>query len=160
MNTYGVEVFHRADGKNVTRAVAQNFKLDFLPTADILFDYGRKHKPVIGNQSQLFFVVSNAAARAAESVRRAHDYGITYIFRNFDALFNRVSYVRRNAGLIYFLHRFLEKLAVFGAVYRFEIYADKFNAVFFQKAAFGKLATQSKPSLSAERRQKTVGLFL
>ena len=63
-------------------------------------------------------VVGNAAARAAERVCGADDYGIADFSGNCKALFHRIGNVRGNDWLVNFLHRFLEKFPVFSAVDR------------------------------------------
>ena len=123
MYAYGVEVFHRADGEHVARAVAQNFELYLLPAADVLFDehlrYGREHQAVVGYDFELLFAMSNAAARAAQRVCGAHYYGVAAnLFCHFKALFHRICDVGGNDGLVYLLHRLFEELPVLRPVYR------------------------------------------
>ena len=149
----GVEVFHRADGEHVACAVAQYFEFDFLPSADILFDKhlrdGREHQAVVGNKAQFLFVMRHAAARAAQRVGRAHDDGISELFRNLDALFHRVGDIGRHDGLMDLFHRFFEEFAVFRAVDRAQRSADKPHAPLFQKSRFGKFIAHGQPRLSA-----------
>ena len=153
VNADGVEVFHRTDGEHVARAVAQNFKFDFLPTADVFFDQHlrnrRKHQSVMGNQAQLLFVVRNAAARAAQRISGTDDHGITQLFGDRHAFVHRISDIGRNDRLVYLFHRCFEKLAVFRAVDRAQRRADEPHAPLFQKARLRKLIAHGQPRLSA-----------
>ena len=134
MNTNGVYVFHGTNGKHVTLAIADNFKLDFFPTSDIFFDKHlrnrRKHKPVMRNQTEFFFVIRNATACTAQRVRRTNDNGITKLICNRDTFFHRVSDIGRNARLIDFFHRSLEQFSIFRTVDCVKLRTDKFYAVF------------------------------
>ena len=165
MYTDGVEVFHRADGEHVASAVAQNFKLDFLPSAYVLFDKylrdGRKHKTVMSDEPEFFFVISNATACAAERIRRAHDNGIAADFFGYGyALVYCISDVGRNYRLTDFVHRLLEKFSVLRSVYAVNVYADELYAVFVKEAFLGKFAAERKSRLTAEGCEKAVRTFL
>ena len=163
MNAHGVEIFHGTDGEHVARSVAQDFKFDLLPSADVFFDQylrnGRKHESVMGNEAKFLLVIRHAAAGAAQGVRGAHDDGISELFRNLRAFLYRIGDIGRNAGLMDFFHRFLEQLPVLRTVDRVELCADEFDAVLFEKARFGEFATHRKSRLTAERGEQAVGLF-
>ena len=113
----------------------------------------------MGNQAQIFFVIRHAATCTAERIRRTNDNGIAELVCNRNALFYRVSNIRRNARLIDFFHRFLEELSIFRTVDCVQLRTDKLYAVFRKEARFCKLATHRKPRLSAKRSQQAVGFF-
>ena len=165
MNADGVEVFHRADGKNVARTVAQNFKLYLLPSAYVPFDEylrdGREHEPVMGDEAELLLVVSHAAARAAQSVSGADDYGVAaYSVGNLYALVDGIRDVGGNDGLPDFIHGLLEELPILRPVDRVDVDAYELNAVFVKETLLGELAAERETGLTAERGEETVGALL
>ena len=160
----GVEVFHRADGEHVPRAVAQHFELDLLPAADILFDEhlrdGREHEPVVGDEAELLLVVRDAAARAAQRERGTHDDGIAELFCDLNAFVDRIGDVGRNDGLMDLFHRLFEEFAILRPVDGIELGADELDAPFIQKARFCELAAHRKAGLAAEGGKEGVGALL
>ena len=164
MHADGVEILHRADGEHVPRAVAQDFELDLLPAADVLFDEhlrdGREHEPVVGDEAELLLVVRDAAARAAQRERGAHDDGIAELFCDLNALVHRIGNVRRNDGLMDLLHRLLEELAVLRPVDGVELGADELDPPFVQETGLGELAAHRKAGLAAEGGKQGVGTLL
>ena len=155
MYTYGVKVFHRADGEHIARAVAQHLELYLLPAADISFDEylgnGREHQTVVSNEPELLFVVGDAAAGTAQRVRGTDDDGIAaYSVCHLHALFDGVRDVRRNDGLTYLVHGLFEQFPVLCPVYRIDVYAYELDAVLIQKALLGKFAAKGETRLSAE----------
>ena len=161
----GVEVFHRADGEHVARAVAQNFELNLLPAANVAFDehlgYGREHKAVVRDETELLFIVCNAAAGAAQSVSGTDDYGVAaYSVGHLHALVDSVCDIGGNDGLAYLVHRLFEELSVLGPVDRVDVYAYELYAIFVEEALLCQLAAERKTRLAAERGQKTVGPLL
>ncbi len=71
----GVDVLHVADRDGRIRRVAHDLVLYLLVAADALLDQHLVHRRdgqrVLGELAQLFFVVGEAASRAAERERRA-----------------------------------------------------------------------------------------
>ncbi len=165
MDSHGVYVFHRADGEHVARAVAENLELYLLPSAYVLLNehlrYGREQQAVVGYEPQLLLIVCHAAAGAAQSVRRAHNYGIAAdALCNLHALVHRVGDVRRHDRLVNFLHGLLEQLSVFGAVYGVQVDAYELHAVLVQEAGFCQLASEGEPRLPAEAGEDGVRFLL
>ena len=160
----GIDVFHGADGDDVARTVAQHFKFDLLPAADVFFDEhlrdGRKHEPVVRDEAQLLLVMRDAAARAAQREGGAHDDGIAELVRDRHALLHRIGDVGRDDGLADLLHGLLEELAVLRAVDRVELRADELDAPLVEEAVLGELAAERKPRLPAERGEQGIRPFL
>ena len=77
MNTNRVKILHTANGDAVVIAVTDDFKLDFLPSGNAALDEHlpdhRVVEPLDNGRNELFFVLGNAAARAAHCIRRTYN---------------------------------------------------------------------------------------
>ena len=80
VHAHGVEVFDGADDDAVVGQVAHHLQLEFLPAQHALFDehfvHRRKGQAAFQNLGQLFLVVGDAAAGAAQGEAGAQDHGI------------------------------------------------------------------------------------
>ena len=159
-----VEVFHRADGDHVAVAVAQHFKLDLLPAVDVLFDQhlrdGREHQAIVRDGAQLFLVVGDAAARAAQREGGADDDGVADALGDRHALVHRIGDVGRDDGLADLLHGLFEQLAVLRAVDGVHLGADQLDPPLVEEALFGELAADGQTGLAAEGGEQAVRALL
>ena len=81
VNAYGVKVLHGADGDDIAHAVPHGLKFDLLPAEDGPLHQdlrnGRSVQTGLGDDPQLRFVGSGAAAGAAQGKGGTDDDGIT-----------------------------------------------------------------------------------
>ena len=163
MDADRVKVFHRTDGDDVVLGVTDNLELDFLPARDTLFDQdlgdGGQAETVGRDVDQLFLIVGDTAAGAAQRKGRTDDNGIMDRFCKFNRVFDRRNDLRRDNRLMDSFHRILKALAVLRLVDRFGICTEQLNAVALEEAAFCQLHRKGQTGLAAEGGQKGVGLF-
>ena len=163
MNADGVKVFHGTDGDNVVLAVPDDFKLDFLPAGDALFNQhlgdGRKAQAVDGDIPKLLPVVGNAAAAAAQGKGGADDHRIADGFGKVQGVLHRSNYLGRNHRFPDGFHGIFKGLAVFRLIDGFRIGPQQFHIVGIQKAFFGQLHGQGQAGLSPQGGEQAVRLF-
>ena len=164
MHAYGVHVFHTANGNGAVVAVAHNLKLYFLISLYALFHkhlmHGRELKRVHSNLNQLVFVVCKAAARAAESKRRAQNHGITDFGSRLFCLLEAVGYLGRNNGLAYRLAHLLKQLPVLCALDALAACAEQLHSALLEHALLFKLHSEIKSRLSAYAGNDGVGTLV
>ena len=164
MDTDGVDVFHGADSNDVAGSIAHGFKLDFLPAGDALLDENLRDRGHIktgtGDDAQLFFVIRNTAAGAAERECGTDNDGITDLIRNGDGGFDIVCDFGRNARLTDFLHGIAEQLSVLCLINRLNLCTEQTDTVLLQRTVTGQLHRNGKTRLTAKTCQQCVGTFL
>ena len=99
-------------------------------------------QPVCADLRQLLGIVRNAAARAAQGIRGAHDHRIAYLLRKGQRLFHFGYNFAFNTRLPDGLHGFLKRFPVLRFPDGIHIRAQKLHAHLFQKAAFRQLHGQ------------------
>ncbi len=165
VHAHGVEVLDGADDDAVVRLVADDFHLELLPAEQRFLDEhlgdGRQIKAAGGDGLELFSVVSDAAAGAAERVGGADDEGQRAdLFGDLACLLHVMS----DAGLrqveANFEHGFFEKQTVLAFLNGFRFRADHAHAVLFQSARAVQRHGGVQRRLAAERGQQHIGLFL
>ena len=114
----------------------------------------------MGDEAQLLFVVSDAAARAAERERRTDNDGIPEFFGDRHALVHRIGNIGGNDGLTDLFHRLFEKLTILRAVDRVELGTDELDAPLIEETLFRELAAHGKTRLPAERGKQRIGTLL
>ncbi len=79
MNAHRVKIFNRANDNHIARTIAQQFQFIFFPTHNTLLHQhlvdGRSLEPTGERLVELFRRMYKAAARAAQSIRRAYHQG-------------------------------------------------------------------------------------
>ena len=164
VHAHRVEVFDRAHDDAVVRLVADHFHLEFLPAQHRFLDedfvHGREFQAATRDLFELFLVVGDAAAGAAERERGADDRRIADGRLDLDGLFERprdrgLRAVQADLG-----HRHAEQLAVFGHADRVARGADQLDVVLLEHAVVGEVERAVQRGLAAHRRQQRVGLFL
>ena len=138
--------------------IAHHLQLVFFPAKHRLFKQhfmdGREIEAARQQFQQLFAVVGDAAAGAAERERRPQDHRETDLAAEVDAVFQivdqrRLRHVEADGG-----HRVFEQQAVFGFLDGAELRADELHAVLFQHAAVGQLDREVQRRLSADGGQQ------
>ena len=166
MDAHRVEVLDGADDDALVLMVTHHFHLVFLPTQEALLDEdlvdGRGVEAGLGHALELFAIVGDAAAGAAERVGRTDD-DREFAADQGDGLTRGVERLH-DAGTgdveADVEHQLLEDLAVFAAFDRGFLRADQFDAVFGEDAGAGELERKVEGGLAAERREQRIGLLL
>ena len=163
MYTDGIEVLHVADRDAVVIAVTHDFILNFFPTGNAALDEHLADHAVLKSLDdrfdKFFFVFGNAAARAAHRVGGTHDQRIADLVGKPDGRFHILDDRALRNRLFEFLHRFLEKLAVFRLLNRLKACSQEFDMIFFQHAFFGEFDGKIQTGLPAKGSKKSVGQF-
>ncbi|MNS95560.1 hypothetical protein D3C72_1298270 [compost metagenome] len=164
MHAHRVQVLDRADDDAVVRRVADHFHLEFLPAQHRLFDqhFGgrRQFQAAVDDLDQLFAVVGDAAATAAQGEAGADDGRIA------DAGLDLQRFVQgvRNGGgralQADLAHRHAEQLAVLGHHDGFALGADQLDVVLLQHAIVGQVQRAVQRGLATHGRQQRIRLFL
>ena len=158
MHAHGIEVFNGADDDDVVGEVAHHLELVFLPAEDALFDQalvdGRKIEAAGEDLHQLFAVVGDAAARAAEREAGADEDREADLAGEVEA----VAQVVDQRGLRNFEadadHRVFEEQAVFGLLDGFKLGADELDVVAIENAGVGQIDGEVERRLAADGRQQ------
>ena len=94
MDTYGVNVLHRADGDSRVVLVAHNLELNLLVALDaLLYEHlvdRRQCQGVTHNVAQLLLVVSETTTCTTECKRGTQYYGVANLLCCLDTLLDRV----------------------------------------------------------------------
>ena len=159
-----VDVFHVTDRDRVALGVAHDLVFDFLPAGDALLDEDLIHAGVHdagrGDLAQLVPGVGDAAARAAEGVRRADDDRQADLTGELDRVLYRVHDLGRDARLADLFHRVLEHLAILGLGNGLRLRAEELDAHLVKEAALAQLHGEVQASLAAEVGQQAVRTLL
>ena len=165
VHPHRIEVFDRADDHHVVGGVAHHLQLELLPTEQGLLDQDLADRTGVeaaqANRSELFRVVGNAAAAAAQGERGANDAGVTadLVADGFGLLQGRGDAGRANIHANA-AHGLFEEVPVFRLLDRLEVGADQLNAVLLQGAVLGEGHRQVQGGLPAHRGQQGVGALL
>ena len=112
----GVQVFHGADGDAVVSSVADNLEFDFLPAGDAAFNQALADRAVaqalLYDIDQLFFVFSDTAAGAAQSISRTNDQRIADFLTEIASSLNGFHDGAFRNRLADFFHRLFKHFAV------------------------------------------------
>ncbi len=158
MHAHGVEVLNGADDDDVVGEVAHHLELVFLPAEDAFFDEalvdGREVEAAGENLHQLFAVVGDAAAGAAEGEAGADEDREAELAGEVEA----VAQVVDQSGLGDFEadadHGVFEEQAVFGLLDGFELGADELDVVAVEDAGVGQIDGEVERRLAADGGQQ------
>ena len=166
VDAHRVEIFDRADDDALVLVVAHHFHLIFLPSQEAFLDEDfvdrRGVEAGLGHALELFLVISDAAARAAERVGRADDDRELAADEG-DGLARGVEGLHDTGARDIeadFEHQLLKDFAVFAALDRVFLCADEFDAILLQHTGARELEGKVERRLAAERREERVGLLL
>ena len=116
MHANGVQVFHGADGDAVVSSVADNLEFDFLPAGDAAFNQALADwavaQALLHDIDQLFFVFSNTAAGAAQSISRTNNQRIADFLAEIASSLNGFNDGAFRNRLADFFHRLFKHFAV------------------------------------------------
>src|SRR5581483_8408985 len=119
--------------------VTHDLKLEFLPAEHRLFDQhlvnGRKIKPAGKDVQQIFAIVSESSAGAAQGERWTDDDRKTDLPAEFETVFEIVHQRRLRDVEADLLHRVFEEQAVLGHLDRAELGSDKLHVVLLENLA-------------------------
>ncbi len=163
MHTHRIQVLDGADDDAVILAVPHHLHLVFFPADYRFFDQdfvrGAGIDTALHDGNELFLVVGNAAAGAAQGKRGPDNRRITHHRLHLQRFFHRVRQRRARAVEPDLGHRLLELFAILGLVDGFLRRTDHLDAVFFQHAVLGKIQRTIQCRLAPHRRQQRIRLF-
>ena len=164
VDTYGVDVLHRADGDSRIVRVAHHLKLDLLVTLDRLLDqhlvHGREEQGVTHHLSQLLLVIHETATRTTERKGRTKHNGIADLGSDGGTLVNGRSHIRRQHRLAELLAEVLEQLAVLGTLDRREARTQNLDLALLQDTLLGQLHGQVQTRLTTQTRHDGIGTLV
>ena len=138
--------------------IAHHLELVFLPAEHALFDQRFVHRREIEaarqNLHQLFAVVGDAAAGAAQREAGAQDDREADLAGELQAVFQIVDQRRLRNVEADLLHRVFEEQTVFGFLDGLDLRADQLHVVLLEHAAVGEFDGQIQRGLSADGRQQ------
>ncbi len=163
VDAHRVHVLDGADDDEVVRDVAHHLELVFLPPDDGLLDEnlvdGAQAEAASGELTELFDVVGDAAADAAEGERRADDGGEPRALHDVERLGQgaREPALRRLDAD--FGHRVAEQQAIFTDLDRVDVRSDELDAMARQDSLRVQLHGEIERRLAADGGQHRVGLL-
>ena len=164
VDAHGVKVLHGADGDHIAHAVPHGFKFDFLPAEDGPLHQdlrnGRSVQTGLGDDPQLRFVGSGAAAGTAQGKGGTDDDGITDPLGHLQSALYGFSNVRGNHRLTDLRHGFLEQLPVLRPGNSLGVGAQQTDPLLLEEALLVQLHGQGQAGLAAQARQDAVGPLL
>ena len=164
VHAHGIHVFHAADGDGVVVAVAHDLELDLLVALDALLDehlmHRREAEGVGRGLDELFLVVGEAAAGAAQRERGAQHHGIADFLSRLTGLVDGIGDAGGNDRLADLLAQLLEQLAVLGALDGAAVGAQQLDLALLQHALLLQLHGQIQARLTADARNDGVGTLI
>ena len=143
--------------------VAHDLVLDFLPAGDALLDkdlvHTRVHDAGGCDLAQLLPSIGDAAAGAAERVRRTDDDRQTDLAGEINRILDRVNHLGGDDRLADLLHGVLEHLAVLCLCDGGRISAKQLYAHFIKETVLAQLHREVQAGLTAEGGKDAVGVF-
>ncbi len=142
----------------LSREVAHDLELEFFPAEDRFLDKdfvdGREIEAAGQQLDQLFAIVGDAAAGAAQGEARAQDHREANLAGELEAVAKVVDQrgfgdVETDAG-----HGVLEHQAVFGLLDGGELRADELHVVLFEHLRVGEFDREVERGLAADRGQQ------
>ena len=164
MHADRIQVLHVADCDHIARAVAHDLVLNLLPARNAALHEHLPHageaKTVLQNLDEGAAVFRNAAAAAAERVRRAQHDRIADFLRKRDSVLDIFDDLRCRDRLADLLHGLFKELSVLRLLDGQRRGADQAYVVFRKKASLLELHREIEARLTAEGRKHGVRLFL
>ena len=164
VHTHGIKVFNGANDDAVVSLVAHHFGLVFLPTDERFFDEDLGNRrgldTALRHGIELFTVIGDAAARAAERVSRANDNGESANrARHLTRLLHRVGHTTERQVEADFLHCLFELQAVLALLDGLRLRPNHFHAMLLQDTVTPERHGRVEASLAAECWQERVGFL-
>ena len=130
-----VEVLDGANHHEVAVGISQQFKLEFFPAVDALFDQHLVDRTAVQAMAQGFikvlFLLNKASAGSAKCVGRANNQWEAYVLGDLFALKERLGHVRVRHVDSDLDHQQAKLIAVFGRLDGMQIRADYAYVVLF-----------------------------
>ncbi len=163
VHAHRVDVLDRADDHAVVVVVAHDLELELAPAEDRLVEQDLADRRCVeasaDDFAELLRRARDAAAAAAERVRRAHDDRQADV----DQRVLGFGGGRRDRAARHLqarpLHRDAKLVAVLGAADRLVVRPDQLDAMLRERAVLVQLLGEVQRRLAAERRQQRVGLL-
>ncbi len=164
MHADRVDVLHVTYGDAVVVTVTHDLVLDFLPAGHAALDEHLADHGVVESLDddidELFLILSDAAARAAHGIGRAHDDRIADAVGEVHGIGHALDDGALRDWLAELLHRFLKHLAILSAFNGLERRTEQLDVVFLQHALLRELYGEVQSSLAAQRRKQAVRALL
>ena len=164
VDAHRVHVLHVADGDGRVVGVPHDLVFDFLIALDALFnehlvDRGQG-QGVLHHFGQLFVVVGEAAAGAAQGEGRAQDYRVADFVGGLQGLLHAEGDFRGHHRLANAQAQLLEQIPVLGFLNALGVGAQQLDAALLQHAFFGQLHGQVQAGLASQAGDNGVGAFV
>ena len=160
VNTHWIEVLDGADNNTVTCGIAHDLHLNLFPAFNgLLYQHlvlWGKQEALFNNLYELFWGVSNAAARATKGEAWANDHRVSQVSNNTLGVFHGVSDVCAGNLQANVLDCLAEELSVLTGTDGLQVTANDLNVVLVKNARLAKADGAVQSSLSAHVRQKRV----
>ena len=158
MHAHGIEILDGANHDHVISEIAHHLQLVLFPPQHRFFDQHFVHRREIEaaaeNLQQLFPVIGDAAAGAAERERWTNHHRKTDLAGEVETVFEVIDQRRFGHIETDFGHGVFEEQPVFRHLDGPELRANQFDVVFLQHAGIGQLYCQIKRGLSADGGQQ------
>ena len=164
MHAHRIQVFHTADDDAVVLCVPDDFVFDFFPAGygflkENLTD-GALFYALQAEVLQLFFVVSDSAARSSQRIGRSDDHRITVLCDEMPAFFQSRSDDAGRNRFADLLHQFFEGFPIFRFIDTFLVDAQQSGTVFFKDPLLIQRHSQVQPRLTSESGENAFWSFL
>ena len=163
MDTHWIEVLDGANNNAVTCGIAHDLHLNLFPTLNgLLYQHlmlWRKQESLLHNLYELFWSMSNAAARATKGKAWANDHGISQVSNDALSVFHRVSDVCTSNLQANVLDRLAEELTVFTGTDGLQVAANDLDVVLVKNTCLAKADGAVQSSLTAHVWQKRVRML-
>ena len=160
MNTHWIEVLDGADNNTVTCGIAHDLHLNFFPALNgLLYQHlvlWGKQEALFNNLYELFWGMSNAAARATKGEAWANDHRVSQVSNNTLGVFHGVSDVCASNLQANVLDCLAEELTVLTGTNGFQVAADDLNVVLVKNARLAKANSAVQSSLTAHVWQERI----
>ena len=160
VDTHWIEVLDGADNNTVTCGIAHDLHLNLFPALDgLLYQHlvlWGKQEALFNNFYELFWGMSNAAARATKGEAWANDHRISQLSNNALSVFHGVSDICASNLQANVLNCLAEELSVLTGADGLEVTADDLNVVLVKNASLAKADSTVQGGLAAHVWQERV----
>ena len=164
MHAEGIDVFNEADGDHVVVRITHHLKLQLLPAEDGFLHQDLPHqtglKPSGADGFQLFFIIDQAAARAAHGIGGTKHHRVPQTVRDPKRLLHAVGDLASCHFNAEGVHGLLEFDPVLTPLDGVHLDADHLYIVFIQNARLAQLRAQIQAGLAAQIGQQGVRALL
>ena len=160
MDTHWIEVLDGADNNTVTCGIAHDLHLNLFPTLNgLLYQYlvlWGKQEALFNNLYELFWAMSNAAARATKGEAWANDHRVSQVSNNTLSVFHGVSNICASNLQANVLDSLAEEFTVLTGADGLQVAADDLNVVLVKNARLAKADSTVQSSLTAHVWQERI----